>query len=477
VYRFSNYIDGELVQGAGRLIPVMSPGTGQQIGEIVGVDKSQAEAALEAAKAAFPSWSALTLEQRGEWMKKLAAAVVEEQEQLAEIMAWETGKFIRAARGEVAGLPRSLDFFLTQARSNFDETIHDPAERQLFLSVREPLGVIVAYIAWNFPMGNLSMKLGAVLASGCTAVIKPATLTPLSTLYLGEIMHRIGFPRGVINFVAGTASEVATVLTRSTIPAMVTLIGSSAAGRELIRDSSTSIKRFSLELGGNAPVVVTPHGDVRRAAIASMRGKMFNGGQICTSPQRALVHSSVVDDFVAAASATAADAHFGSVHDAEANVGPMITPQAVDRMERLVADAVEKGATLVAGGRRPPAVKQGNFFEPTILTNVTQDMLVWREEIFGPILAVKTWDDLDQAIALANDTEYGLYSYVWSRDIVEANAIARRLHFGSVSINGGGGGISVPHGGVKESGVGKDGSKYGLDEYYYIKSIRLNLKD
>ncbi|NLX43143.1 MAG: aldehyde dehydrogenase family protein, partial [Chloroflexi bacterium] len=213
MYRFSNYIDGELVQGAGRLIPVMSPGTGQQIGEIVGVDKSQAEAALEAAKAAFPSWSALTLEQRGEWMKKLAAAVVEEQEQLAEIMAWETGKFIRAARGEVAGLPRSLDFFLTQARSNFDETIHDPAERQLFLSVREPLGVIVAYIAWNFPMGNLSMKLGAVLASGCTAVIKPATLTPLSTLYLGEIMHRIGFPRGVINFVAGTASEVATVLT------------------------------------------------------------------------------------------------------------------------------------------------------------------------------------------------------------------------------------------------------------------------
>jgi succinate-semialdehyde dehydrogenase/glutarate-semialdehyde dehydrogenase len=304
-------------------------------------------------------------------------------------------------------------------------------------------------------------------------VIKPATRTALSTLYLGEIMQRIGFPAGVINFVAGSAREVSTVLTQSTIPAMLTLIGSSNAGRELVRDSATSIKRFSLELGGNAPVIVTRNADVAAAARASMGGKMFNAGQICVSPQRVFVERAVHDEFVAAARTIAAGAKCGSVYDEGCNTNPLITPDAVARMEALVADALEKGATLVAGGKRPADKAKGNFFLPTVLTDVTTDMRVFREEIFGPILAVMAYDDLDQAIALGNDTEYGLYAYGWTRDIVEANKIARGLRFGSVSLNGGGGGIQVPHGGVKESGVGKDGSKYGLDEYYYIKSVRL----
>jgi succinate-semialdehyde dehydrogenase/glutarate-semialdehyde dehydrogenase len=473
MFSLKQYINGELVEGKGSPISVVCPGTGEVIGEVKAVSAEQAQQALEAARDAFPAWSALPLEARGAWMLKLAAAVEEEKGKLAEIMAYETGKFYPHSFGEVSGISRSLQFFLDQAKSNYDETIRDPMDRNLFLSGREPLGVVVAYIAWNFPMGNLSMKLGAVMASGCTAVIKPATRTPLSTLYLGEIMQRIGFPAGVINFVAGSAREVSTVLTQSTIPAMLTLIGSSNAGRELVRDSATSIKRFSLELGGNAPVIVTRNADVAAAARASMGGKMFNAGQICVSPQRVFVERAVHDEFVAAARTIAAGAKCGSVYDEGCNTNPLITPDAVARMEALVADALEKGATLVAGGKRPADKAKGNFFLPTVLTDVTTDMRVFREEIFGPILAVMAYDDLDQAIALGNDTEYGLYAYGWTRDIVEANKIARGLRFGSVSLNGGGGGIQVPHGGVKESGVGKDGSKYGLDEYYYIKSVRL----
>ncbi|MGI5917697.1 MAG: aldehyde dehydrogenase family protein [Anaerolineae bacterium] len=473
MFSFKQYINGELVEGKGRLTPVLCPDTGEAIGEVRVASEDQAKLALEAARDAFPSWSALTVEARGEWMLKLGAAIREETEKIAEIMAYETGKFISQSVMEVGSLERSLNFFLDQAKTNYDQTIRDPMNRSLNLSIREPLGVIVGYIAWNFPMGNLATKLGPVLASGCTAVLKPATKTPLSTLYIGEIMHRIGFPAGVINFVVGSAREISSVLTKSDIPAMLTLIGSSNAGRELIRDSATSIKRFSLELGGNAPVIVTKNSDVTAAATASMGGKLRNCGQICVSPQRVFVERSVHDKFVAVAKKIADEAKCGAIYETDCDISPMITPESVDRMESLVADALSKGATLVAGGKRPDYKKKGYYFLPTILANVTPDMRVFREEVFGPILAVMAYDDLDKAIEMGNDTEYGLYAYAWTRDIVEANKIARGLQFGTVSINGGSGGIHLPHGGIKESGVGKDGSLYSLDEYYYIKSVRV----
>ncbi len=475
MYSFKHYINGKLVEGQGEPLSVVCPGTGELIGEIRSVSKEQAQLALEAARDAFPAWSALGVEARGEWMIKLGEAIEEERDKIGEIMAYETGKFVPNAVREVGSLQSSLDFFLTQAKAHHDLVVRDPMGRSLNLSVREPLGVVVGYIAWNFPMGNLATKLGPVLASGCTAVLKPATSTPLSTLYIGEIMHRLGFPPGVINFVAGPAGTIGPTLTQSTIPAMLTMIGSSAAGRELIRDSATSIKRFSLELGGNAPVIVTKNADIAAAAAASVGGKLHNCGQVCVSPQRVFVEKSVHDEFVAIAKRIAESAKCGCVHEIDANISPLITPEAVVRMEALVADALAKGATLVCGGARPSYKQQGNYYLPTILTNVTSDMRVFREEVFGPILAVMAYEDLDKAIAMGNDTEYGLYAYGWTNDIAEANKIARGLRFGSVAINGGSGGIHLPHGGIKESGVGKDGSIYSLEEYYYIKSIRIGL--
>ena len=473
MFKFKQYINGALVDGKGRTVPVDCPGTGEIIGEITVANEDQAQQALEAARDAFPLWSTLTVEQRGEWMMKLRNVIYEERDKLTDIMAHETGKLVVHAATEIDSLLNSLTFFLEQAKTDYDQTIRDPQGRALNLSVREPLGVIVGYLAWNFPLSNLATKLGPVLASGCTAVLKPATKTPLSTLYVGELMHRIGFPKGVINIVVGSAREISAVLTKSTIPAMISLIGSSDAGRQLVKDSATSIKRFSLELGGNAPVIVTKNADIDLAASVCIGGKARNCGQICTSPQRVFVERCVHDAFVQAAKELADEAVCGTLYDKKANISPMITAESAARMQELVQDALDKGAKLVSGGKRPEYQSKGNYFMLTVLDNITTDMRVFREEVFGPILCVMAYDDLDEAIRMANDTEYGLFSYAFSSDIVEVNKISRGLAFGTVAVNGAGGGSHLPHGGIKESGVGKDGSHYSLEEYYYIKSIRI----
>ena len=476
MFTFKQYINGEMMEGTGRKVPVDCPGTGEVIGEISVAGEEQAQMALEAARDAFPSWSALTVEERGEWMMKLRDAIDNEREKLTDIMAHETGKLVSRAAMEINSLTSSLTFFLEQAKANYDQTIRDPQNRALNLSVREPLGVVVGYLAWNFPLSNLATKLGPILASGCTAVLKPATKTPLSTLYIGELMHRIGFPKGVMNIVVGSAREISSVLTKSKIPAMISLIGSSNAGRQLVKDSATSIKRFSLELGGNAPVIVTKNADVALAAEVCIAGKARNCGQICVSPQRVFVERSVHDEFIEQARKLADAAKCGTLYEKDCSIGPLITPESVTRMEALVKEALDKGAKLISGGKRPDYRDKGNYFLLTVLDNVTTDMLVFREEVFGPILSVMAYDDLDEAIRMGNDTEYGLYAYAFSNDIKETNSIARGLQFGTVSVNGAGGGIHLPHGGVKESGVGKDGSHYSLDEYYYIKSIRIPIK-
>lgn len=476
MFTFKQYINGEMVEGTGRTVPVDCPGTGEVIGEIRVASEEQAQQALEAAREAFPAWSALTVEERGEWMMKLRDVIESEKDKLTDIMAKETGKLARRAAMEINSLTSSLTFFLEKAKTNYDQTIRDPRKRALNLTVREPLGVVVGYLAWNFPLSNLATKLGPVLASGCTAVLKPATKTPLSTLYVGELMHRIGFPKGVLNFIAGSAREISSVLTKSTIPAMLSLIGSSNAGRQLVKDSATSIKRFSLELGGNAPVIITKNADIALAAQVCIAGKARNCGQICVSPQRVFVQKSVHDQFVAEAKQLADAAKCGTLYEEDCEITPLITAESVTRMEELVADALSKGAKLISGGKRPDYRDKGNYFELTVLDGITPDMRVFREEVFGPILSVMAYDDLDEAIRLGNDTEYGLYSYAFTSDIVEANKIARGLQFGTVSVNGAGGGIHLPHGGVKESGVGKDGSYLSLDEYYYFKSIRIPVK-
>jgi len=287
------------------------------------------------------------------------------------------------------------------------------------------------------------------------------------------VMQKIGFPKGVINFVAGDAKDIGETLFASPIPAMVTMIGSTRGGLDCIRQSATSIKRFSMELGGNAPVVVTATADLKAAVSHSVGGKMRCGGQTCVTPQRAIVERSVYGEFVKQAVEQAKMAKCGTIDD-EANTGPLYSKEAVKRMESLVKDALDKGAKLECGGTQPDGL-DGYFFLPTVLTGVTRDMKVFKEEVFGPILAVLPFDTLEEAIRMANDTEYGLSSYIWSRDLNEVNKLVRGVQCGIVNVNGPATGASMPHGGCKNSGIGKDGSRWSLEEYYYIKGVRVGL--
>ena len=472
---FRHYINGELVAGEGRTTTIICPGNGQEVASVALASKRQALAALEAAQAAFPEWSALPLEKRGEWILKLRDAIAAEADNLLTLLMLESGKLRSHAAFETGSLTGYLQFFLEQAKSEHTEGIRDmTGGKSMFMAVREPLGVVFAALAWNFPMHNMATKLGPILASGCTAVIKPATKTPLSTMYLGEILKKIDFPKGVLNFVAGDAKEIGKPLCESPIPAMLTMIGSTKGGLDMIRDSSTSVKRFSMELGGNAPVIVTPSADLKAAAAHSMGNKMRCAGQTCVSPQRAFVHASVYDEFLRLCVEQGKTAKCGTL-DEDANTGPMISREAAGRMEELVRDAVEKGAVVECGGKRPDDKKDGYYFLPTVLTHVTRDMKVFHEEVFGPILAVMPYENLDDAIEMANDTEYGLSSYIWSSELKEINKIARGIKYGIVNVNGPGTGPSVPHGGCKNSGIGKDGSRYSLEEYTYIKGMRISL--
>jgi succinate-semialdehyde dehydrogenase/glutarate-semialdehyde dehydrogenase len=473
---FNQYINGELVKGEGKICEVICPGTEEKVVEFNLASNAQVEAALEAARDAFPLWSTLPLEKRGEWILKLRDAIKEESDKLLTLLLLETGKLRSHAAFETDSLYNYLTFFLEQAKCNYDEIIPDiSGGKGMNLVVREPLGVVAAALAWNFPMHNMATKLGPILASGCTAVIKPSTKTPISTLYLGEIMNRIGFPKGVINFVAGDAKDIGKVFSASKIPAMLTMIGSTKGGLQMIADSVTSVKRFSLELGGNAPVIVTPSADIKTAALHCIGNKMRCAGQTCVAPQRVFVHSCVYDEFIKLVVEQGKKAKCGTIDD-DANTGPLISKNAVKRMEDIVSDAVTKGASIECGGSSPEEKKKGYYFLPTVLTGVTPHMRAFNEEVFGPILAVMPYKDLDEAIALANETDYGLSSYVWSRDINEINKISRGLQFGIVNVNGPATGPSLPHGGCKNSGIGKDGSHYSLDEYYYIKGIRIALE-
>jgi NAD-dependent aldehyde dehydrogenases len=474
--KFFHYINGELVKGQSRTAKIICPGNAEPVAEIQLASKDQTIQALEAAQKAFPYWSSLSLEQRGEWINRLRQAIKEETDHIQTLLLLESGKLRSHGAFETDSLVNYLSFFWEHAKCGHDEMIRDTSGGHgMYMAVREPLGVVVASLAWNFPMHNMATKLGPILASGCTAVIKPATKTPLSTMYLGEIMHKINFPKGVINFVAGDASEIGKTLCESKIPAMLTMIGSTAGGLQMIRDSATSIKRFSMELGGNAPVIIASSADIKAAAAHTVGNKMRCAGQTCVAPQRAFAHKSIYEKFLRECVNIGNTAKCGTMDD-DANTGPLISNEAVERMEAIVADAVAKGATVACGGKRPANHRKGFYFLPTILTNVTPAMKAFNEEVFGPILSILPYEEVDEAISMANDTQYGLSSYIWCSDYNEVTKISKGLQFGIVNVNGPGTGPSYPHGGCKDSGIGKDGSIYSLEEYYYIKGMRIALK-
>ena len=464
------YLAGELVNRAVHE-DVVSPATGEVVGSYAKAVAQDAQAALEAAQAAFPAWSGASIDERARWMTKLRDAVIANEDHLRECIHLEMGKNWAGTQEDFDSLVNSLHFYAEEVSRFRPEMLVDREGTHTHMLVHEPVGVAVAFLAWNFPLLNLAFKIGPAMAAGCPIVIKPSFKSPLSAYAVGELCHQIGLPAGVVNIVCGDDREVGDALSSSTIPAMLTLIGSARTGQRIMAKGATSIKRYSMELGGNAPALVFADADLDLAADIVSAVKFGNAGQICVTPNRVFVARGVAVEFAEKVKQRAQAVKVGFDRHADIDMGPLIDAASRNRIDGLVKDAIENGATLMTGGGDAIDCGAGHFYAPTVLTGVSQEMRIYREEIFGPVVSIIAFDEEDDVLSKANDTDAGLTAYVFSRDIDKAERCAARLRFGEVQINGIKYGIDLPHVGIKQSGIGCDCSHLALHDYLAPKRI------
>ncbi len=469
-YSKKMYIGGDLVDGESTTA-VTNPATGQRVGTVAAAGPSDVDKALKAAQAALPSWSQTPIAQRQEWMRKLRDAVIENEEHLRDCIHHEMGKSWGGTQEDFDSLKNSLRYYAEEIARVRDEVLVDRAGTHTHMLVHEPVGVAVAYLAWNFPLLNLAFKIGPAMAAGCPIIIKPAPATPISAYAVGELCHKIGLPAGVVNILSTATNDVADLLSASKIPALLTLIGSTATGRHIMKTGAASIKRYSMELGGNAPVLVFADADLDLAANIVCAVKFGNSGQICVTPNRVFVEAPVTEEFEQKVVARAKAVKVGWDKNAPIDMGPLIDGRAWSRVEALVKDAVADGARLLTGGGKPDGLGQGYFFAPTVLAGVTDAMRITREEIFGPVLSLLTFSDHEKVLARANNTDAGLAAYVFSHDLAKAERFATALRFGEIQINGVKYDIDLPHGGIGQSGLGHDCSHLALNDYLTIKRV------
>jgi succinate-semialdehyde dehydrogenase/glutarate-semialdehyde dehydrogenase len=468
------YIGGALrdAQGGARRA-VVCPGNEEVVGEVAWAGRTDAEGALAAAELGFRDWSSRSLKERGEWMYRLREGIAAREEDLRLAVMYEMGKPWEATAEDYETVVNALDWYAQEMRRTRDVILPDVENTHRHEVISQPVGVVAAFLAWNFPLLNVGFKLGPALAAGCSIILRPSSSSPLSAYILGEICNQVGFPAGVVNILCGPADPVAAAISSSTIPRLVTMIGSSETGRRLIRESATSIKRMSMELGGNAPVLIFPDADLQSAAGEVAALKFGNCGQICVAPNRIFVHREISGWFQELLHQRACQVVTGFGRESRATMGPLIDAKARERVHGLVTEAVRDGAQLVCGGRMPPGGEKGFFYPPSILRDVTSGMRVAREEIFGPVAPLIEFTDEESAVREANRTEYGLVAYLYTQDVSRCRRIAEALEFGEVMVNGFKYSIYLPHGGIKESGIGKDCSQWALDDYLVKKRITI----
>jgi succinate-semialdehyde dehydrogenase/glutarate-semialdehyde dehydrogenase len=465
-------VNGEWLRGASRF-DVVDPATGAKLVDVANLGPVETEAALRAAEAAWPAWRAKTAKERGAIMMKWHALLHQHADDLARIMTAEQGKPLAEAKGEVGYGASFIDWFAEEARRVYGETIPTTDNNKRYLVLKQPMGVCAAITPWNFPIAMITRKVAPALAAGCPVVIKPAEQTPLSALAVAELAIRAGMPAGVLNVITADGArsiEVGKVLCASDIVRHLSFTGSTEVGRILAAQCAPTIKKLSLELGGNAPFIVFDDADLDSAVEGAMVSKYRNAGQTCVCANRLYVQDGVYDAFVAKLAAKAKTIKVGNGFESGVTQGPLIDDQAIAKVERHVADATAKGATVLTGGKRIGE----RFYEPTVLANATSDMLCAREETFGPVAPVFRFKTEADAIAAANATEFGLASYFYSRDIGRIFRVGEALEYGMVGVNTGL--IStaeVPFGGVKQSGLGREGSHHGIDDYVEIKYLCL----
>jgi len=470
------FIDGAFRAGSGTALPVVNPATGQEVGTIPATQPDELNDAVTAARRAFKTWSRLNARKRADALHRLGDAIAADADAMARIMTAEQGKPMNEARGEILKLADACHFYAEEATRVHGEVVPNDQNGYQSLVLREPIGVVGAITPWNYPAELVGWKLCASLAAGCTIVIKPAELTPFTALSIAEKTLAAGIPAGVVNVVTGKGSQVGQALVEHPDVDKIAFTGSSAVGLH-IQQSCTQVKRLSLELGGNCPMIVTQSADLALAVKGAARRGFRNAGQICIAVNRIYVARSLYEDFVrelgaAADKLTVAD----GLQTPDADLGAMASGEPLGKTQDHIADALAKGARLVAGGRAPEgdAYAAGFFFRPTVVADCTHDMKVMTEETFGPLIGVMPFDTLEEAIALANDTPYGLASYLYARDMVDIQTVSAGLDYGNVAINNVDAGImNAPYGGRKQSGIGYEHGREGLLEYFTFKHVRL----
>jgi len=469
LFKTQAYIDGQWIDAdSGETLPVVNPATGETIAEIAKCGTAETRRAIVAAESALVTWRQKTAKERAAVLRKWFTLMMEAQEDLAQILTAEQGKPLAEARGEIAYGANYIEWFAEEAKRIYGDTIPHPSNDKRIVIIKQPVGVVACITPWNFPNAMLTRKIAPALAAGCTVVCKPASETPLSALAFVELAVRAGVPAGVINIVAGITREIGAEMTSNPIVRKLTFTGSTQVGKMLMEQCAATVKRTSMELGGNAPFIVFDDADLDEAIKGAMICKYRNAGQTCVCANRFLIQDGIYDEFAARLKEATAGLKLGEGIDESVTVGPLINERAANDVIGFVEDAVAKGAKIAIGGNRSDL--GACFVEPTVLTNVSEDMRVFREEIFGPVAPLFRFKTEEEAIAMANDTNVGLACYFYTRDIGRIWRVAEGLEYGIVGINEGL--ISnemAPFGGVKESGQGREGSKYGLDDYLEIK--------
>jgi succinate-semialdehyde dehydrogenase / glutarate-semialdehyde dehydrogenase len=471
LFRQHCYIDGEWVDAISRAtIRVTNPANGETLGTVPKMGAEETRRAIEAADRALPAWRAKTAKERAQILRRWFDLLMANQEDLATLMTAEQGKPLAEAKGEIAYAASFIEWFGEEGKRIYGDTIPAHGTDKRIVVIKEPIGVCAAITPWNFPAAMITRKAGPALAAGCTMVLKPATATPYSALALCELAERAGVPKGVFSCVTGGATEIGGEMTSNPTVRKLTFTGSTEIGKLLMEQCAGTVKKVSLELGGNAPFIVFDDADIEMAVKGAIASKYRNAGQTCVCANRILVQDGVYDAFTERLAAAAGAMKVADGFALGAVIGPLIDMKAVEKVEAHIGDALKKGAKIVIGGKR--SALGGSFFEPTVLTDVTTDMLITREETFGPVAPLYRFKTEAEAIRMANDTEFGLAAYFYSRDIGRIWRVAEALEYGIVGINEGIISTEIaPFGGMKESGIGREGSHYGIDEFLEVKYL------
>jgi succinate-semialdehyde dehydrogenase/glutarate-semialdehyde dehydrogenase len=473
LFRQANCVDGKWIEAdSGKTIAVRNPATGEVVGEVPALGTAETRRAIEAADRALPAWSAMLAKERAAILRRLNDLMLANTDDLATIMTAEQGKPLAESKGEIAYAASFIEWFAEEGKRIYGDTVPSNAKGRRILVLKQPIGVFAAITPWNFPAAMITRKAGPGWAAGCTGVIRPASQTPFSALALAVLAERAGMPPGVCNVITGPSGETGAELTGNPIVRKLSFTGSTEVGAKLLAQCALTIKKTSMELGGNAPFIVFDDADLDAAVTGAMASKYRNTGQTCVCANRLLVQDGVYEAFAAKLKAAVEGLKVGNGMEPGVTQGPLINADAVKKVEEHIADALGRGATVVTGGKR--STLGGNFFQPTVLANVPAEAMIFREETFGPVAPLFRFKTEDEAIRLANDTEFGLAAYFYARDVGRIFRVAEALEYGIVGINEGIISTEVaPFGGVKSSGLGREGSKYGIEDYLEIKYLAL----